>query len=268
MADNIAATPGTGVTLASDDIAGVHYPRVKLSWGADGAAVDASASNPIPVVQTGTPALPTDAATETSVAAAATSLAVMDDWDESDRAKVNIIAGQVGVEGGSGTVSALTQRVVLATDVALPAGTNAIGKLAANSGVDIGDVDVASIAAGSNTIGNTRDAGPSWTSAFGVTSAAVVSADLTTRTAVTDAPTSGQKLVITDIIVSSDTAMSILFEAETANTDIIKVFIPANGTIQVTPRGKIKLATADKKLMATASVAGNIAVTVVYYSEA
>jgi hypothetical protein len=36
----------------------------------------------------------------------------------------------------------------------LPAGTNAIGKLAANSGVDIGDVDVASIAAGTNAIGN------------------------------------------------------------------------------------------------------------------
>lgn len=36
---------------------------------------------------------------------------------------------------------------------ALPAGTNAIGKLAANSGVDIGDVDVLSIAAGTNTIG-------------------------------------------------------------------------------------------------------------------
>lgn len=37
---------------------------------------------------------------------------------------------------------------------ALPAGTNAIGKLAANSGVDIGDVDVTSISAGSNLIGD------------------------------------------------------------------------------------------------------------------
>jgi hypothetical protein len=37
---------------------------------------------------------------------------------------------------------------------ALPAGTNAIGKLAANSGVDIGDVDVTSISAGTNTIGD------------------------------------------------------------------------------------------------------------------
>jgi len=39
-------------------------------------------------------------------------------------------------------------------DAALPAGTAAIGKLAANSGVDIGDVDVLSIAAGDNNIGN------------------------------------------------------------------------------------------------------------------
>src|SRR6185503_2726981 len=39
-------------------------------------------------------------------------------------------------------------------NAALPAGTNAIGKLAANSGVDIGDVDVTSIAAGANLIGD------------------------------------------------------------------------------------------------------------------
>ena len=41
---------------------------------------------------------------------------------------------------------------------ALPAGTNAIGKLAANSGVDIGDVDVTSLPAlpaGTNVIGKT-----------------------------------------------------------------------------------------------------------------
>jgi hypothetical protein len=37
---------------------------------------------------------------------------------------------------------------------ALPAGSAAIGKLAANSGVDIGDVDILSIAAGDNNIGN------------------------------------------------------------------------------------------------------------------
>ena len=41
---------------------------------------------------------------------------------------------------------------------ALPAGTAAIGKLAANSGVDIGDVDVTSISAGTNLIGFTGNA--------------------------------------------------------------------------------------------------------------
>ncbi len=50
MADNIAATQGTGTTLATDDIGGVHYPRIKLSIGADGTAGDVSTSNPIPVM--------------------------------------------------------------------------------------------------------------------------------------------------------------------------------------------------------------------------
>ena len=57
------------------------------------------------------------------------SLSVLDDWDESDRAKVNPIVGQAGVEGGSGAVSAKTIRTVLATDVGLPAGENHIGKI-------------------------------------------------------------------------------------------------------------------------------------------
>jgi hypothetical protein len=91
--------------------------------------------------------------TNTNTGNCATSLAVIDDWDESDRAKVNPIVGQAGVQGGSGAVSNNTQRVVLATDVALPTGANAIGKLASNSGVDIGDVDVTSISAGTNNIG-------------------------------------------------------------------------------------------------------------------
>lgn len=108
---------------------------------------------------------------------------IMDDWDESDRAKVNLIVGQAGIAAGAGAVAATVPRVTLASDdpgvsllgaidadtssiktavelidnaiagtemqvdvvAALPAGTNAIGKLAANSGVDIGDVDVTSL---------------------------------------------------------------------------------------------------------------------------
>lgn len=61
-----------------------------------------------------------------------------------------------GFNTGSGTATGAI-RVELPTNgtgiVGLAAGSNAIGKLAANSGVDIGDVDVTSIAAGTNNIG-------------------------------------------------------------------------------------------------------------------
>lgn len=46
------------------------------------------------------------------------------------------------IVGGTGVDAAGVQRVSLATDVPLPTGANAIGKLAANSGVDIGDVTI------------------------------------------------------------------------------------------------------------------------------
>jgi len=45
MADNVSITAGAGTTIASDDVAGVQYPRVKQSIGADGTAVEV-----IPVV--------------------------------------------------------------------------------------------------------------------------------------------------------------------------------------------------------------------------
>ncbi len=41
MADNaLVVNTGTALTMASDDIGGVNYPRMKLSVGADGAAAD------------------------------------------------------------------------------------------------------------------------------------------------------------------------------------------------------------------------------------
>lgn len=49
MADNIDITPGSGRTIAADDISSVWYQRVKVVWGADGAANDTSASAPLPV---------------------------------------------------------------------------------------------------------------------------------------------------------------------------------------------------------------------------
>ncbi len=62
MADNVGYTPGTGATVAADDIGGVLHQRVKIGVGADGSATDVSSSNPMPVSAATLP-LPTGAAT-------------------------------------------------------------------------------------------------------------------------------------------------------------------------------------------------------------
>jgi hypothetical protein len=49
MADNVGYTPGSGATIAADDVGGTLYQRVKLAIGADGEATDASSTNPLPV---------------------------------------------------------------------------------------------------------------------------------------------------------------------------------------------------------------------------
>jgi hypothetical protein len=49
MSANVGYTPGTGATVAADEIAGVLYQRIKIGVGVDGVAVDVSSSNPMPV---------------------------------------------------------------------------------------------------------------------------------------------------------------------------------------------------------------------------
>ncbi len=108
MADNVAITAGAGTSIATDDVAGAHYQKVKL--------YDSTADS------------------------------------------------STGIGLGNGT-AATALRVTLPTDgtgvVGLNAGTNAIGKLAANSGVDIGDVDVTSVVpgTGATNLGKAEDGG-------------------------------------------------------------------------------------------------------------
>lgn len=49
MADNIGYTPGTGATVAADDIGGVLFQRIKPTFGVDGEATDVSVANGLPV---------------------------------------------------------------------------------------------------------------------------------------------------------------------------------------------------------------------------
>lgn len=115
-------------------------------------------------------------------------------------------------------------------------------------------------------LGTSLDGGSSWTSVHTV----VNSSDMTTEANVSPAPASGQKLVLTDLLVSVDTAMSVTIKEETSG-DVVHgpFYMAANSVVQLTTRSKMsKLETADKKLQAVASVSGNITVETWVYSEA
>lgn len=49
MADNVPITAGSGTSIASDDVGGVQYQRVKVTWGADATANDTQITKPLPV---------------------------------------------------------------------------------------------------------------------------------------------------------------------------------------------------------------------------
>lgn len=225
MADNVSITAGSGTVIATDEVGGAQYQRVKIALGADGVAADLA---------------PGQAAMAASVPVA--------------------IASNQSAVAVSGTVAVTGVSTAALQGGGLPAA------LGAGGGLKVDGSGTALPVSGTfyQATQPTSDAGPAWTSVYLHTA----SADATGIVDVTGAPTSGQKIVIDDIIVSVDTAMAVTFEEETAHTDILKLYLAANSSAQVTPRGKIKLPTADKKLQIDTSAAGNIAVTVVYHSEA
>jgi len=152
MADTVTLDPGSGgAVIATDDLGATgHAQWVKLRDGTDGGTQTIASGG-------GTEA----ASLRVTVASDSTGVLSVDD----NGASLTVDVGTALPAGTNniGDVDVLTLPALPAgtnnigdVDIAsaLPAGTNAIGKLAANSGVDIGDVDVTSIAAGSNAIGN------------------------------------------------------------------------------------------------------------------
>lgn len=78
MADNLGYTPGTGATVAADDIAGIAYQRIKVVIGADGTNDgDVSSANPLPVTASTLP-LPSGASTAAKQDTGNTSLSSID----------------------------------------------------------------------------------------------------------------------------------------------------------------------------------------------
>lgn len=110
----------------------------------------------------------------------------------------------------SGTITAVT-----AITNALPAGTNAIGKLAANSGVDIGDVDVTSaVITGGAVAHDSADSG----NPIKVGAKAIAALSGTTLVAAADR-TDNQSDLDGALIVRNNFALGDLVNGNASNTD-------------------------------------------------
>ncbi len=137
MANNVTLDgPGSGGdTISTEDIGGVEYQRIKLIDGttssttviASGGGVEAAAlrvtiandSTGVLSIDDNSSSLTVDSGATFTIqedGAALTALQIIDDWDESDRAKVNLIVGQAGVAAGAGAVGVTVPRVTLASD--------------------------------------------------------------------------------------------------------------------------------------------------------
>lgn len=184
---------------------------------------------------------------------------------------------------GTGVIA--TVDAVTAITNPLPAGTNAIGKLAANSGVDIGDVDITSIAAGDNNIGNvdvvTLPALAAGTNAIGkllppdvdVTSHTnYVKKYYTSTGAATDgivwSPAAGKRFHVVSMYLQTSAAATITLEDDKAGGDeaIWKGEFAANQGMTINFSEKYPLASGEDAadLIVTTS-AGNIYITITGY---
>lgn len=175
MADNTGYTPGTGATIAADDVGGVLHQRVKLSVGSDGTAADAdggagatTAATLRTVSATDDPGVAgiggtADAAASaggggslsaklrlvtTQLANLLTTLATQTTLAAIDGKLPTLASGRLPVELDAAALSALETITVASVTAPLPPGSN-----------NIGDVDVASLPslpAGSNLIGRVQ----------------------------------------------------------------------------------------------------------------
>jgi hypothetical protein len=125
MADNVGYTEGSGKMIATDDIGGVQYQRVKPVWGTDGVANDVNETTPLPVT----------GAQELMEAIEAMRMAIQSLTRTIGLAQVNPLTGRMLVDPSgvtspvSGTVSANQSGTWNITNLAT------IGGVAANSQV-------------------------------------------------------------------------------------------------------------------------------------
>jgi hypothetical protein len=301
MADNVAITQGTGTDVATDDVGSVHYQKIKLALGADG-AIDTlldsgqqamAASAPVVLASDHTDVKITlDGETVTVASHAVTNAGTfavqvdgnaltalqliddavyVDDADWTDDTSKHLLVGGVyqatphTVTDGDVTpflTDANGRLIVAATDNgasltvdnagltelaaaidtevqcdivgALPAGTNAIGKLAANSGVDIGDVDVTSLPKSIQ--------GPGIPNIDSYTSAAISAAANTADQSLVAAPGANKQIWVYGFVGTADTAdgsVSLQDEDNTAASGVMVVTL--RGGFAISPSGNFSM---------------------------
>lgn len=130
MADNVGYTPGSGEIIATDDIGGVQYQRVKPVWGTDGVANDVNANTPLPIQAIG----------ELMEAIEAMRMAIQALTRTVGLAQVNPLTGRMLVDG-SGVTQPVSGTVSVGTPAVTQSGTwnitnlATIGGQAANSAI-------------------------------------------------------------------------------------------------------------------------------------
>ena len=163
-----------------------------------------------------------------------------------------------------------TVNIAASQTVGLSAGSNAIGKLAANSGVDIGDVDVTSLpalAAGTNAIGkllpsdidvtaHTNYARKYYTSAGAATDGIIWS------------PAAGKRWHVVTMYIQTSAAATITLEDDKAGGDdpVWKGELAANSGVVLSFTEKYPMASGeDAADLLITTTAGNVYVTAVGY---
>lgn len=158
-----AGIPGVGTAVGLSDGTNMQAPRVfdldtgggsqyvqgmGIRLSSSGGSVEGgTGTNPLRIDPTGSTIQPVsgtitaNAGTNLNTSALAVetggNLATLAGTVSANRLATNLIAGQIGVAGGTGVDGATVQRVSLATNVALPTGANSIGQVTANAGTNL-----------------------------------------------------------------------------------------------------------------------------------
>ena len=209
MADNIAVTEGSGKDVATDDI------QVDGSHG----------QGQVQFVKLVDGTLNGTGSIRVNQAAKANAITVAPASDISDATYIGDIKFGESLPAGTNAIGKLAANSgVDIGDVTLTAGTAAIGKLAANTGVDIGDVDVTSVIAGvgATNLGKARD------SALGATDTGVMALVVRDDTLTTLTPVDGDyvplrvgstgKLHVTDANITACNTGAVVISSGTVTT--------------------------------------------------